>query len=66
MLGTTGDPATPYTEAQALAEQLSQGVLVTYVGEGHLAYNKGNACVNGAVDDYLLDGTVPDAGLRCE
>ena len=66
VLGTTGDPATPYTEAQALAEQLSQGVLVTYVGEGHLAYNKGNACVNGAVDDYLLDGTVPDAGLRCE
>ncbi|WP_314453008.1 alpha/beta hydrolase [uncultured Microbacterium sp.] len=66
VLGTTGDPATPYTEAQALAEQLSQGVLVTYVGEGHLAYNKGNACVNGAVDDYLVDGTVPEVGLRCE
>ncbi len=40
VLGTTGDPATPYAEAQALAAQLSQGVLVTYVGEGHLAYNK--------------------------
>lgn len=66
VLGTTGDPATPYTEAQALAAQLSQGVLVTYVGEGHLAYNKGNSCVNDAVDDYLVDGTVPDAGLRCE
>lgn len=66
VLGTTGDPATPYTEAQALAGQLSQGVLVTYVGEGHLAYNKGNDCVNSAVDDYLVDGTVPAEGLRCE
>ena len=66
VLGTTGDPATPYAEAQALAGQLSQGVLVTYVGEGHLAYNKGNDCVNSAVDDYLVDGTVPAAGLRCE
>lgn len=66
VLGTTGDPATPYTEAQALAEQLSQGVLVTYVGEGHLAYNKGNDCVNDAVDDYLIDDIVPAAGLRCE
>ncbi|MDQ1124904.1 alpha/beta hydrolase [Microbacterium trichothecenolyticum] len=66
VLGTTGDPATPYTEAQSLAEQLSQGVLVTYVGEGHLAYNKGNVCVNDAVDDYLIDGTVPTDGLRCE
>ncbi len=66
VIGTTGDPATPYSEAQALAGQLSQGVLVTYVGEGHLAYNKGNGCVNGAVDDYLVEGVVPDAGLRCE
>jgi len=66
VLGTTGDPATPYSEAQALAGQLSQGVLVTYVGEGHLAYNKGNDCVNSAVDGYLIDDTVPAAGLRCE
>ncbi|WP_295783666.1 alpha/beta hydrolase [uncultured Microbacterium sp.] len=66
VLGTTGDPATPYAEAQALAGQLSQGVLVTYVGEGHLAYNKGNDCVNAAVDDYLVAGTVPAEGLRCE
>ncbi|MFJ4038378.1 alpha/beta hydrolase [Microbacterium sp. NPDC090007] len=66
VLGTTGDPATPYSEAQALAGQLSQGVLVTYVGEGHLAYNKGDDCVNAAVDDYLVDGTVPAEGLRCE
>lgn len=65
VIGTTGDPATPYEGAQALASQLSQGVLVTNVGEGHLGYNKGNACVTDAVDAYLVDGTVPEDGLRC-
>jgi pimeloyl-ACP methyl ester carboxylesterase len=65
VVGTTGDPATPYEGAQNLASQLSQGVLITNVGEGHLGYNKGNACVTDAVDAYLIDGTVPDDGHRC-
>lgn len=65
VIGTTGDPATPYEGAQRLADQLSQGVLVTNVGEGHLGYNTGNACVTDAVDAYLIDGTVPEEGLRC-
>ena len=42
VVGTTGDPATPYDWAVALAEQLDSGVLVTYDGEGHTAYNKSN------------------------
>ena len=66
VVGTTNDPATPYEWAVALAEQLSSGVLVTRVGEGHTGYNKGNACVDAAVEGYLLDGTVPEDGLRCE
>jgi len=66
VIGTTGDPATPYAGAQRLAEQLSQGVLVTNVGEGHLGYNKGKSCVDDAIDTYLIDGTVPEDGLRCE
>ena len=50
----------------ALADQLSSGVLITRVGEGHTGYNKGNACVDGAVDAYLLNGTVPDGDITCE
>ena len=38
VIGTTRDPATPYVWAQALAKQLSSGVLLTYVGDGHTAY----------------------------
>ena len=66
VVGTTNDPATPYQWSVALAEQLSSGVLVTRVGEGHTGYNKGNSCVDEAVENYLLDGTVPQDGLRCE
>jgi len=65
VVGTTGDPATPYPWAVALAGQLAQGKLITRVGEGHLGYNKGNACVTDAVDAYLVSGTLPAEGLRC-
>ena len=40
-------------------------VLVSRDGDGHTGYNVGNDCVDGAVEDYLLDGTVPDDGLTC-
>ena len=66
VVGTTNDPATPYAWSVSLADQLSSGVLVTRVGEGHTGYNKGNACVDAAVESYLLDGTVPQDGLHCE
>lgn len=65
VVGTTGDPATPYQWAVALAEQLDSGVLVSYDGEGHTAYNKSNDCVNSTVESYFIDGTVPDADPKC-
>jgi pimeloyl-ACP methyl ester carboxylesterase len=65
VVGTTRDPATPYAWAQALARTLDSGVLVTYDGEGHTAYARSNDCVLDAVDDYLVDGTVPQDGLQC-
>lgn len=65
VLGTTRDPATPYAEAVAMADQLESGVLVSRDGDGHTAYNKGNSCVDDAVHSYLLDGTVPKDGLGC-
>lgn len=65
VVGTTNDPATPYVWAEALADQLESGVLVTYNGEGHTGYNKGSECVNAAVDDYLISGTVPPEDPQC-
>lgn len=65
VLGTTNDPATPYAWSVSLAEQLASGVLVTREGEGHTGFNKGNDCVDDAVETYLLEGTVPTDGLVC-
>lgn len=66
VVGTTNDPATPYEWAVSLADELDEGVLITRVGEGHTGYNKGNTCVDSAVEAYFLDGTVPEDGLNCE
>ncbi len=66
VVGTTHDPATPYQMAEALADQLSSGVLVSWQGWEHTAYSRsGSTCVAEAVEGYLLDGTVPENGLMC-
>jgi pimeloyl-ACP methyl ester carboxylesterase len=65
IVGTTGDPATPYAWAEALAEQLRSSVLVTRDGEGHTGYAE-SQCVEDAVDAYLLELTLPEDGLTCK
>jgi hypothetical protein len=66
VVGTTGDPATPYWEAQNLANKiLDNGHLITYNGEGHTAYGRSNSCVVTAVDGYLLNGIVPAKDPNC-
>ena len=66
VVGTTGDPATPYAWAQALAEQLESGQLMTWEGDGHTAYGRSGPCIHDAVDAYLTSGTVPEPGLICK
>jgi hypothetical protein len=65
VVGTTGDPATPYAWAEALASELESGLLLTYEGEGHTAYLRSVPCIDSAVDTYLIEGKVPEAGKRC-
>lgn len=65
VIGTTNDPATPYVWAVALADQLENGHLVTYEGEGHTAYTTGDPCVLGVVDAFFIDGTVPESDPNC-
>jgi pimeloyl-ACP methyl ester carboxylesterase len=64
VIGTTGDPATPYEYAVAMASELSSGVLVTFDGEGHLAYGQ-SSCVKSLADAYLVRSQVPRDGTRC-
>lgn len=65
VVGTTNDPATPYAWSQSLAAALGTGVLITRNGDGHTGYNKGNACVDSAVDAFVLQGTVPASDPNC-
>lgn len=65
VIGTTGDPATPYEWSVSLAEQLESGTLLTFEGNGHTAYGRSNSCINDAVDAFLIDGTVPEDGKTC-
>jgi pimeloyl-ACP methyl ester carboxylesterase len=65
VVGTTGDPATPYESTQRLADMLGVGVVVTYDGEGHTAYPESD-CVAGNVNAYLVDLDVPEDGVTCD
>lgn len=65
VIGTRFDPATPYLWAQSLADQLSSGVLLTYLGDGHTVYGGISDCVDGAVDSYFLTGVPPADGTVC-
>lgn len=58
VIGTTGDPATPYEYAVDMADRLKSGVLITFRGEGHLAYDQ-SECVGRLVRDYLVRDRVP-------
>jgi pimeloyl-ACP methyl ester carboxylesterase len=66
VLGTLHDPATPYRWAQALAGDLSSGVLLGWNSVGHTAYGEGSACVDTIVNDYLIHLAVPRSGMVCQ
>jgi hypothetical protein len=64
VVGTTGDPATPYVGARDLVRRIDGSRLLTFVSTEHTAYPK-HACINDAVDRYLLTGNLPRTGTRC-
>lgn len=65
VIGTLRDPATPFAWAQALARQLSSGVLVSFDGDGHTADLRGSPCIDGIVRDYLVSLQAPTDGTAC-
>ena len=64
VIGTTGDPATPYQQAVSLAKLLNGATLLTFQGEGHTAYGS-DTCVNDYVENYLLGENLGSAELIC-
>ena len=65
LVNTTYDPATPYRGGLRLAHQLGNARLLTQVGDGHTAYGGSSACIDTAVEAYLIDRVLPPVGKRC-
>lgn len=64
VVGTAGDPATPYAEAVSLARQFPGGMLLSFEGAGHTGYGR-NACVDRKVEAYLVSLTKVRPGTTC-
>jgi hypothetical protein len=59
IIGTTGDPATPYQWAQGLSKLLTNSVLLSLTGDGHTGQGQGNTCIDSQVDDFYLKNLIP-------
>ena len=66
VIGTIRDPATPYTWSVSLAKIFTGSRLISLNADGHTGHGRGSACVDDAVDAYLLKGTLPSANLSCD
>jgi pimeloyl-ACP methyl ester carboxylesterase len=66
VIGTIRDPATPYSWSVSLAKIFTGSRLISLDADGHTGHGRGSACVDDAVDAFLLKGTLPSANLSCD
>jgi pimeloyl-ACP methyl ester carboxylesterase len=66
VVATTYDPATPYAGALRYVRDLGNVRLITMRGDGHTAYGGESACIDLAVERYLLNGVLPAKGTTCK
>jgi pimeloyl-ACP methyl ester carboxylesterase len=65
LVGTRGDPATPYRWTMETAKRLgSSAVVLDNRGDGHTGYAS-STCVHRKVNDFLLYGSLPPNGSSC-
>jgi pimeloyl-ACP methyl ester carboxylesterase len=65
VIGTTRDPATPYEWSVGLHQIFKNSKLISLDADGHTGQGRGSACVDEAVDAYLIQGKRPKANLTC-
>ncbi|MET9382603.1 alpha/beta hydrolase [Streptomyces sp. NPDC002928] len=65
LVGTRGDPATPYRWTLETAKRLGpSAVVLDNRDDGHTGYAS-SKCVHGKVDAFLLYGSLPASGSSC-
>ena len=65
IVGTKWDPATSYDDAVSAAKRLPNSRLLSNTNWGHTSYGT-SPCATGAIDEYLLKGTLPAKGKVCQ
>ena len=63
-MSTTHDPATPYQAGVDLAREMDAS-LITFDGTQHTVVFNGDACVDPAVVNFLVDSVPPPPDLQC-
>ncbi|ANY09231.1 hypothetical protein AFB00_26640 [Pseudonocardia sp. HH130630-07] len=61
----TDDPGTPHQGGVTMARRLGGSLLSVEAAQHGIALYGGNACVDRAVSDYLVDLTTPQPGATC-
>ncbi|MBY4212422.1 alpha/beta fold hydrolase [Rhodococcus fascians] len=64
VVSATGDPVTPHEGGIRLADTLDARLLTVEANQ-HGTIISANACVDGALADYVIDLELPDEGTRC-
>ncbi|MET9698952.1 alpha/beta hydrolase [Streptomyces sp. NPDC006529] len=64
LVGTRGDPATPYRWTEETAARLGSAVVLDYKGGGHAAYFH-SGCVRERVNAFLVDGELARGTRAC-
>ena len=64
VIGTTGDPATPFESTVRMSNTLEDGRLVIVEADQHTGYGV-NRCVIDVVNDYLIELTAPADETEC-
>ncbi len=65
VVGNIHDPATPYQGAIDLTKTMGSAELLSWDGEGHTSFGEGSSCVDGYVEKYLIDSTLPPESKTC-
>ena len=67
VIGTTGDPATPYAGAEAMVARIPGSGLLTFESTEHTAFGRGiSTCIDDAVDRATSStARCPPPGTRC-
>jgi pimeloyl-ACP methyl ester carboxylesterase len=65
LIGTTGDPATPFIWAKNVRGQIPGSSLLILEGDGHTAILTGNGCIRSAVQQFLIERIAPAGETVC-